>query len=121
MVLNFPVSTMFAQGAFCCESFGCDPCELTFSQKQTLFESRPISAAVVVNAGDIDLDTVDEEDVADLRRDVRDLIEERAVLMNQLLAKDDDIARLEASLGDIQSKLFDKTGERALPFPAAAR
>ena len=52
-----------------------------------------------------------EEDVAELRREVIELREERSVLLNQVLAKDDDIACLEASLSDLQAKLFQKTEE----------
>ena len=114
MFFNLPSPCTLAQGAFCNVSEHCDPCELTFSQKKSLFECRPSSSVVVFNTGDIDIDVTDDDfDVAELRRNIFELTEERAVLTNQLIAKDDDIVCLEASLGDLQAKLFEKTEELA--------
>ena len=107
-ILNNPLVVMVFCHGLCC----LDPCELSFSQKQTLFESRPISASVVVSAGDVDSNILEEEDdVAELQYEVSKLLEERGVFMSQILAKDDDIACLEASLSDLQAKLFEKTEE----------
>ena len=98
-----------------CHGLCClDPCELSFSQKQTLFESRPISASVVVSAGDVDSNILEEEDDLDESEGNEiDFIDQFRILEHESLAKDDEIVYLQASLGALQESLIEKNQELA--------
>ena len=100
--------------AFCHGLCCLDPCELSFSQKQTLFESRPISASVVVSAGDVDSNILEEEDDLDESEGNEiDFIDQFRILEHESLAKDDEIVYLQASLGALQESLIEKNQELA--------